>query len=447
MAAEINDRPAHRRAWVAFASGLEVFNISVVYTIFIPYFVTVVAPDKVQGQAIWGYAAGVGGLMGALLAPPLGFLAERPGVRRGLLLLMMALNAIPALYFWQAAPGVGGMTLVILLLAMAVTMAANDINYMLLGSYLPDIAPSRIMGRTSAAAVSIGWPVALAVTVAMMAVFIWGDPLHIGLDKAAGERERIIGPVACVIMLLMCAPLTLLAAPPRLAAPPKRDLAQWLREEIGSLLAERAVALAVLSRIFYWSGLVLVQLFGASLTRSVFDWNTEATTAFGLATLTCGALGALAGGVLDDWLGSRNALVVTLVGMAASMATLLTIHPDSVLFVIALPARAADAGMLSSPAEWVAIGLGGLTGFFIGPVGPITRTIVARLAPPGRSARYFGISALAGNSTNVIGPFIVAVLTQVSGDQRIGLIAAPLLMLLGAVVLLAVPPAKEAREA
>ncbi len=435
---------AGRRAWVSFATGLEVFNIAVAYVVFGPYFIASVGASSAQGQALWGYAAGAGGLIGALLAPPLGLAAERPDRRRRFLLAAVVLNAGAACALALAAPGATGLMLSIVMLALVVATAANDINYSLLGGMLVDVAPSAIMGRTSAAAVSVGWAVGIAFALTFLIAFVRFDPFGIGFDHARGEAERAIGPIAGLTMLALCMPLLLLKTPPH-AAPPRRDFRMWLEQELAIVLKERAVALAVASRLVYWSGVTLLGLFGTGLARSVFGWDTFTTGVFGLSVLACGALGAVGGGALDDRIGSRNALITCLVGLAVAMGLILTLEPDRIFFVIEVAPRAPGAPILSSPAERAALALGCAAGFFLGPTGPISRTLVSRLAPPGRTQRYFGVAALAGNTTNAIGPFAVALLTDLTGNQRIGLAVAPAFLLAGALIVAFLPPAREGR--
>ncbi len=440
------DRPWTRRAWVAFASGLEVFNIAVVYAIFVPYFVSNMFETPERGQVVWGEVAALGGLIAAIVAPFLGFLAERPRMRRLLLAAGLALNAIPAFTLGYAEPGLAGPLLALVLVALAVTTMANDINYMLLGAALPDVAPGRKMARTSAAAVSVGWAVGITVTVAFTLLFVRSDMLGLGLDPERFEAERLAGPIAGALMLVLCLPLVFAPFPERRASTgPRLPWFAQLKQTLQALLAERAVAIAIGARFFYWSGLVLVQLFGAALGRSVFDWNTETTAIFGLSVLVFGAVGAALGGFLEDRVGSRNAMIIVVLGLAVTMLALLTMQPDRIFLVFDVAPRGEGDAMLSSVAERVALSLGALSGLFIGPMGPITRTLIARLSPPGREARYFGLSTLAGNSTNAFGPFLVAQATLFFDNQRMGMLVSPILLLIGAAILTQLPSARTSR--
>lgn len=433
--------PARRRAWIAFASGLEVFNIPIMYVVFAPYFASRVAETPAQGQALWGYAAGWAGLAAALLAPPLAFAAEHPKRRRLLIALCVLLNAIPAFALWLLAPDSAMATVVLVLCALGVAMAANDLLYVFWGGMLPEVAPPDIMGRTSGMAMAAGWAIGLGLTGAFLALFILPETPALGLDKAAGEPERLTGPIAGILMLVFAAPL--LATRPRVrAAPPKRALADWLREETASLMEERAVAIAVGARLLYWSGVVLVMVFGNIYATGQFGWDATGSAAFGLAVLATSIIGAWGGGWLDDRLGSRNALILALVGLAVVLSAILGVEPGRLFGVIAVEARAPGDPMLATTAEQVMIGLGVLAGLFLGAVGPVSRTLLCRLAPEGKVTRYFGFGALAGNLTNVAGPFVVAIVTDMTGDQRLGLLAGPFFLIAGALLLTRVPAAR-----
>jgi UMF1 family MFS transporter len=427
-----------RRAWIVFAGGLESFNVPIVYVLFAPYFTSRVAADSVRGQELLAFALTVSGLFAALLAPPLSLAAEHPGRRRALMTLMLVLNAAGACVFWIAAPGSPASVVLIVLVAYGVASASNDLLYVFYGSILPEIARPAILGRTSGIATALGWAIALVATALFLAAFVWRETPLLGLDAAAGEPARLSGPFAAALMLALCAPLLLLEAgraPVRL----KRSFKRWFDEEVRSLLAERAAATAVLARLVYWSGVVLVMSFGNVIATGIMGWGALGSSVFGLLVLVFGALGAGLGGVLDDRLGTRNALSLMLIGLGASLGLILTMSPDRLFALIAVTPRAEGARDLASLAEWVVLGLGALTGVFLGTTGPMSRSLVARYSPPDRTARYYGLAALAGNVTNVVGPLFVALVTRWTDSQRAGLLVAPVFLLLGILILRRLP--------
>jgi UMF1 family MFS transporter len=432
------DERRRRRAWITFSGGLESFNVPIVYVLFAPYFTSNVAESSVRGQELLAYTLTAGGLVAALLAPPLALAAEDPSRRRALMTLMLALNAAAACVFWIAAPGSPMSVILVVLVAYAVASAANDLLYVFYGSMLPEVASPAILGRTSGVATALGWVIALIATAAFAAAFVWREVPLLGLDAAAGEPTRLSGPFAGALMVLFCAPL-LIFRPARALARPRRSFEQWFDEEVRSLLAERAAATAVVARLVYWTGVVLVMSFGNVIATGILDWGAFGSSVFGLTVLVAGAIGAGLGGLLDDRLGTRNALSLMLLGLGVSLGLILTMSSDRLFGLIAVAPRAEGVRDLASTAEWVVLGLGMVTGLFLGTTGPMSRSLIARYSPPDRTARYYGLAALAGNATNVVGPLFVGLITRWTESQRAGLLVAPVILLLGILVVMRLP--------
>jgi UMF1 family MFS transporter len=427
-----------RAAWIVFAGGLESYNVPIIYVLFGAYFVNAVAPSPVEGQQLLNYTQSIFGAIAALLVIPLAFAAENPRLRRALMALFVLLNAGAATVFWMAAPGSPMGVLLTVMAAFGVAAVSNDLLYVFYGSMLPEVAPPSILGRTSGLSTAIGWALAIAATAVFLVVFVFRETPPFGLDPDAGEPQRLLGVFAAGMMLLLCAPLLLFPAPATTDRP-RRSLRQWFDEEIRSLLTERAAAMAVLARLVFWSGVVLIMLNGSPVAASIMGWGALGASAFGLIVLVAGAVGAGLGGVLDDKLGTRVALSLMLLGLGVSLSLVLTMSPDKAFALFPLEPRAEGARDLSSTAEYIVLGLGALTGLFLGTAGPMSRSLIARYAPPERTARYFGLAALAGNATSIVGPLFVALVTSATNSQRAGLLVSPVFLILGIFILRLLP--------
>jgi len=86
-------------------------------------------------------------------------------------------------------------------------------------------------------------------------------------------------------------------------------------------------------------------------------------------------------------------------------------------------------------------------GLFFGPAQAASRTLMARLAPPGEVAAHFGLFALSGRITGFLGPAVLAAVTQASGSQRAGIATTAAFMAVGAVLLMGVRDARRPDEA
>ncbi|MGE0844771.1 MAG: MFS transporter, partial [Flavobacteriaceae bacterium] len=83
--------------------------------------------------------------------------------------------------------------------------------------------------------------------------------------------------------------------------------------------------------------------------------------------------------------------------------------------------------------------IGALIGVVAGPVQSASRTIVTRLAHPGRMTEAFGLFAFSGKATAFIAPAAVSLLTLLSGSQRFGMAAVIVFLAAGLALFLRVP--------
>jgi UMF1 family MFS transporter len=117
-------------------------------------------------------------------------------------------------------------------------------------------------------------------------------------------------------------------------------------------------------------------------------------------------------GYLDDFIGAKRTISISLVGLI--VATLLAIVATEKLWL------------------WVA---GILIGIFSGPNQSASRSLMGRLVPAGMENEFFGFFAFSGKLTAFIGPFLLGVLTQVSGSQRAGISVVLVMFFIGLVLL------------
>ncbi|CAM5212279.1 MFS transporter OS=Bosea thiooxidans OX=53254 GN=ARD30_16450 PE=4 SV=1 [Bosea thiooxidans] len=89
-------------------------------------------------------------------------------------------------------------------------------------------------------------------------------------------------------------------------------------------------------------------------------------------------------------------------------------------------------GLYASLPERVYLALGLLIGLVAGPLQAASRSLLARLAPPGRIGEFFGLFALSGKVTSFLGPTLVALATSIFASQRADLAVLIVFFLAGA---------------
>ncbi len=95
-------------------------------------------------------------------------------------------------------------------------------------------------------------------------------------------------------------------------------------------------------------------------------------------------------------------------------------------------------GVLAPSAEWFWVA-GLVLGVFIGPAQSASRSMMARLAPPGRHTEMFGLFALSGKVTAFLGPLVVGWTTLAFASQRAGMATILVFLAVGLALLLPLP--------
>src|SRR3954453_6904744 len=91
--------------WVLFDWAAQPFFTLVTTFVFAPYFATALAPNPVEGQALWGYATAMAGLALAVLSPALGSIADATGPKKPWIAASGLVLLAGCAALWFAAPG------------------------------------------------------------------------------------------------------------------------------------------------------------------------------------------------------------------------------------------------------------------------------------------------------------------------------------------------------
>jgi UMF1 family MFS transporter len=89
----------------------------------------------------------------------------------------------------------------------------------------------------------------------------------------------------------------------------------------------------------------------------------------------------------------------------------------------------------SSVGEQVYLAFAVLIGLASGPIQASSRTLLARMCPPGKTTEFFGFFSFSGKITAFAAPLAIGAVTHASGSQRLG-IATSLLFLIAGLLLL-----------
>ncbi len=433
-------------SWAWFEGARNPHVLLITIYIFAPYFYSHLVGDPVKGQALWGDLNSLAGLIIALLAPLLGAVADAGGRRKPWLFAFSVVLGGTAVLLWQALPGEAGLSLAAICVLLVATIVAFDFTAVFHNAMLPTLVPDARVGRLSGLALALGNFSGVILFVFMLVCFVlpgvvdWpfipSAPLF-GVDKAAFEPERMVGPLFAVWFAVFGLPLFLFTPDvPRVALGPvvaiRRGITSLVRT-VRSLRNYRNVATYLFVRMLYNDGCNAVLIFGGGYAATTFGWTTLDLLVYGVILSVFATMGGVFGGWIDQRFGSQRGLLIAVGGTMVGLVLSLSMRPDTILFFIAHdPASPPVHGLpfFKSLPELLYVGVVILIAIFITAVYANSRTMMARIAPAPKMAEFFGLYALSGTATAFLAPFVVARFTEWSGSNAIGL--ASILLLLAA---------------
>ena len=397
-------------AWCLYDWANSAFTTLVVTFIYSAYFSNAFADDPGRGTALWSRGITVSALVIAALAPIAGALADRGGRRRYLVACsLVCVAATAALTF--VTPGQSQAVLTALGL-FVVANVAFELGLVFYNAFLPSLAAPERIGRVSGYAWGLGYGGGLAALVAALVVFVPETPLF-GISTADGFNLRATNLLAAGWFLVFALPAFFrlkdeAVADGRLSV--RRAFAD-LAATLGQLRRYRQIGLFLLARLFYNDGLVTIFAFGGIYAVGTFGFSFAELVTFGIVINVGAGLGALAFGFLDDRIGGKATVGLSVAALAA--ATVI--------------------GALAPTAAWFWVAAI-LVGIFAGPNQSASRSLMARFVPRSRESEFFGFFAFSGKVTSFLGPALLGVLSDVY-NQRVGIASLLIFFLLGGLCL------------
>jgi len=395
-------------AWCLYDWACSSFNTIVISFVFATYFVRAVATNPASGTAGWAEAQGLAGLVIALVAAPLGAIADGGGLRRPMLAGCTAIVALCTAGLWFVRPHPSSIVLALVLVAAATV--AFEIAAVFYNAMLPDIAAPGRIGRVSGLAWGSGYLGGLVCLVLCLVLLIDPHPPRFGLSPAESQPVRATALFAAGWIAVFAWPLlVLMPRPPRRLAVRRalRNGIAALRSALRAAIGTSGTARFLVARMLYSDGLTTLFAFGGIYAAGTFAMDAHATLLLGIALNVTAGIGAVVFALIEDRIGAKS-VVLLAVGALAVLGTLALLAQSARTFWI------------------VALGLGS----FVGPAQAASRSLMARLAPADARGAHFGLYALSGRVTGFVGPLALGAVTAMTHSQRAGM--AVIVVLLGA---------------
>lgn len=418
-------------SWIFFDWAAQPYFTLITTFVFAPYFAGFVAPDPATGQALWGFATAAAGLMIALMSPILGAIADASGRRKPWIAGFGVLLVIGSGLMWFGKPGDPSI-IPTLLLSYAIASVGVEFATVFNNAMMPTLVPPDKIGRLSGTGWATGY-VGGILSLILVLGFLAANPQTgrtlfgfmplFGLDPVTHAGDRITGPLTGLWFIIFVLPMFLLTPDYPAKLPVRAALREGLTElkqTLRELPKQKSLATFLLANMIYTDGLVSLFAFGGIYAAGTFGWHTIQIGTFGIIAAIAGVFGAWLGGKLDDRIGPKRVIAVSMLVLLLALAAILLVEKDSILFVQVAPPLP-DGPLFSGAAERAYLVLGCLIGGAGGPLQAASRTLLIRLAPQDRIAQCFGLFALTGKVTSFIGPLLIGVVTAVTASQKAGM--------------------------
>lgn len=425
--------PVRRRqvfAWSLWDWGSAAWNAVITTFVFGPYVVRGVVGDAEPGGLsanTWlGISSAAAGLLIALIAPVTGQRADAGGRRKRSLAVWsgMVVATMIALYTVRDEPAYLWAALV-LLAAGAVFAEFAGVSY---NAMLPQVSTPETVGRVSGFGWSMGYFGGIVLLLICYVGFIAPDVGWFGVTSEGGENIRTLAVFSAAWFAVFAVPV-LFAVPEKPPGPARRRVSffasyRLLVADVKGLFArDRNSVYFLIASALYRDGLAAVFAFGAILAVSVYGMATDDVLIFGIVANITAALGALVLGRVEDRVGPKRIIMISLVGLITTSMILLFAQGTTMFWIFGL-----------------------LLTLWVGPAQASSRSFLAQVAPEGREGEMFGLYATTGRAASFLAPGLFALFSGLFSD-RIGIVGIALVLGMGALAMIGVssPPRRPAK--
>jgi UMF1 family MFS transporter len=437
-------------SWALFEFARSPYVSLIFMFVFAPYFASTFVGDPVRGQELWSIANAIGAFGVAFSAPILGAIVDRLGRRKPWIIASVIIMAPCCWLLWYAMPNAqGGIPILFVTALLAILMFAFQMGEMAANAMLPTLASPEEVGRVSGLGLGIGnigtfstmtimlFGIALPASPDVNWAFLPDEPLF-GLNAATFEHARISGPIAALWMALFIVPMLLwtpdFASTGVTMRQAVRDGLRQLLVTIKRVRSVSNVATFLAARMLYNDGVIAVQAYCGIYAAGTFGWDVATILVFALSLSVFCIFGGFFGGWLDDRVGSRSAIVISVIATIAGVIVSLSVTPTEIFFI---PFDSqAHAPVWSFPyfrtwPELIFVVTYMALATTVTSALTSSRAMMARIAPLSMMSQFFGLYALSGTATTFLGHSMVAVFTTAFKSQRIGFASTVLLLVAG----------------
>ncbi len=443
--------------WYFFDWASQPYNTLLLTFVFGPYFAEIARgyylgtgldadAAAAAAQSYWGWGLAIASFAIAILAPILGAIADTTGRRLIWVWTFSVFYVVGAWALWWVAPGGSESMLFWGVVFFGLGFIGMEFATIFTNALMPTLSDHDDLGAISGSGFAFGYLGGLVALVIMLGfiadnadtglTFLGLTP-PFGLDPEAREGARAVGPFTAIWYVVFMIPFFLWVKEPK-TAPQGLHLGRAMRQ-LGDLLASlrfrRSLSAYLASSLFYRDALNALYGFGGVYASGVLGWSLTRIGVFGIVGAVTAMIAAWLGGRADRRWGPKPVISVSILVLIVVCVIIVGMTRESVWGLPLDPAGSAS--------DWLFFFCGALIGAAGGTLQAASRTMMVRHTDPDHATEAFGLFALSGKVASFLSPALIALATQISGSQRIGISPLIGLFLVGLLLLLWVNPRGE----
>ena len=401
--------------WAMYDFANSGYTTVVLTAVFAAYFVGGIANGAEWATFAWTAALSISYAIVMIVMPGLGAYADMHAKKKKLLMVSTALCVVATAALSFAGPGSVALAFTLIVISNTFYSFGESLT----ASFLPELARPEALGKVSGWGWSFGYFGGMLALGISLAYVIWAGKQGISADKFVPVTmlitAAIYGAAAFVTFKLL-----------KERAVPK-PVAQHGGEQIGGLKASfkqlgdtfrqakryQDFMSLLLCAVFYQGGVTVTITLAAIYAEQVIGFVQAETMVLIFALNFAAAAGAFGCGYLQDRIGHKMTLGITLVAWIATciIAALTT----------------------TKGGFWYAAALAGIS---MGSSQSVGRAMAGMFAPPKQLGEFYGLWTFATRLASIIGPLSYGIITWATGgNQRIAIASTAILFAAGLVVL------------
>jgi UMF1 family MFS transporter len=400
--------------WAMYDFANSGYTTVVLTAVFGAYFVGGVAGNAPWATMAWTGALALSSLLVMLTMPALGAYADLRAAKKRLLLL----STLGCVVTTIALAGVGPGDVAWAIAAVVLSNLFYSYGESLIAAFLPELARRDSLGRVSGWGWSFGYFGGMLTLGLSLAYVMWAQGQGIPASQFVPVTMLITAAVYALASIATFAllreravPQVALAQQQGVVASFKRLLQTWREarrfEDFAWLLA---------CAVAYQAGISVVIALAAVYAEQVLGFKQTETMMLIFLVNIAAALGAFSWGYVQDRLGHRPALAITLFGWIV-MTLLAGLATEATLF-------------------WIAAVIAGLC---MGSSQSAGRALAGAFSPEQRRAEFYGLWTFATRLSAIVGPLTYGVVTLLTaGNHRIAIMSTGVFFVIGLVLLMRV---------